>query len=193
MVAPVRIGLSASELALTAALGVVHATRELLRRDGFAGSAEDRWGPRWHQRFASPSVEYPPAPPRPPAKAPPPAPEAVSPPPPVAPARAAGPAVPVVPPSPGAKQVDDEPIPVAEFGEEEADSPVGAEVQVEAPWDGYDGMTAVEVQGAIAAAERETVAAVALYEQSRRARRSVIRAADKRLRALSASFGRYTA
>ena len=79
-----------------------------------------------------------------------------APPPPRAPA-AQGDAVPVIPPPPGAKEVDDAPVPVAEFGGEGAEEDAGAEVRIGPPWDGM-----------------------------KRDRRSVARAADRRLRLLSA-------
>jgi hypothetical protein len=152
---PARVGLSASELTLEVALGVVRAARDLLRRDRPRAGTAVRWAPPTAER---------PAPP----------------------ASVVGPAVSIVPPSAGLKQVDDDPVPVAEFGGEGAAESAGAEVRVAAPLDGYDGMTAAQIQAALADADRATVAAVALYEQSRRARRSVMRATDRRLRALSA-------
>jgi hypothetical protein len=181
---PVRAGLSASELALTAALGVVRATRHLLGRDGFAAGSGERWVPGRRQRSGRSSVTDSAPSPQADVEVPPPAPRTVSPPPPVTPALVAGPAVPASPSPRGAKRVDDEPVPVAEFGEEGTDGAAGAEVRVQPPWEGYDGMTAAEIQRTLGDAERETVAAVALYEQRRRARKSVVGAADRRLRAL---------
>jgi hypothetical protein len=104
----------------------------------------------------------------------------------VPPAAAQGDAVPVVPPPPGAKSVDDDPVPVAEFAEEGAEQGAGAQIDIEAPWEGYDGMTAAQIQKRISGADSAMVAAVSLYEGSRRGRRSVIDAADRRLKLLSA-------
>jgi hypothetical protein len=187
--APVRLSLSAGELALEVALGIVRGTRRALQGD------HDASGP------AQPSWPAPPPPPRPAprrpaspsngastkssgathtaASAP-----IVEPPPPVPAAEARGDAVPVIPPPPGAKEVDDAPVPVAEFGEEGAEEDAGAEVRIDPPWEGYDDMIAAQVQDRLADANREVVAAVALYEGMKRDRRSVARAADRRLRAL---------
>ncbi|HEX2097147.1 MAG TPA: hypothetical protein VHF50_07255 [Solirubrobacterales bacterium] len=188
--APVRIGLSAGELALEVALGVVRGTRRALERDGDGAARQPSWPPP------------PPAPSREPAHVPRPRstngssasttaappkrrPEAVEPPPPVPPAQALGDAVPVIPPPPGAKEVDDAPEPVAEFSESGAEDGAGAEVRVDPPWDGYDKMTAAQIQQRLAKADREVVAAVSLYEGMQRGRRSVVGAAERRLRALS--------
>ena len=83
------------------------------------------------------------------------------------------------------KTIDDEPVPVAQFGEEGARDDAGAEVRVDAPWDGYDAMKVADVKARLAAADRETLAAVVLYEGFGRKRRSVIEAAEKRLTRLS--------
>lgn len=89
------------------------------------------------------------------------------------------------PPLAGAKEVDDAATRVAEVGGAGAEEDAGAEVRVEAPWDGYDDMTAAQIQQRLSGAGREVAAAVSLYEGSRRARRSVVRAADRRVRVLS--------
>lgn len=153
-VAPVKLGLSAGELALEVTLGVVRGVRRVLA---------DENGSRG---LASPL-----APVRP-----------------ISPERRPvdGPAVAVVPPPPGAKQVDDDPVPVAEFGGKGAETAAGAQIHIDEPWDGYDGMTAAQIQKRLAKANRAVVAAVSLYEGSGRGRRSVIGAADRRLRQLSA-------
>ena len=184
--APVRLSLSAGELALEVALGLVRGTRRALEGDDHLGAA--RVQPSWPQppRRTVPSSnggsERSSTPASPALK---PRPEAVEPPP-VAPADAQGDAVPVVPPPSGAKEVDDAPVPVAEFAEQGAEDGAGADVHVDPPWDGYDELTAAEIQKRLAKANRGLVAAVALYEGARRGRRSVIRAADRRLRLLSA-------
>jgi hypothetical protein len=110
--------------------------------------------------------------------------EAVAPPPPP-PAAATGPAVPAFPPGGGAKQVDDEPVPVAELAEAGAEDGAGAEVHVDAPWAGYDGMTAARIRKRLASADSGVAAAVSLYEGAGRKRVSVVEAADRRLRMLS--------
>lgn len=183
-VAPVRIGLSATEIALDLALGAVRGVRRALE-DGEGGAraaSSERFetavpAPPSRRRPSANGASAVPAAPRP---------ESVEPPPPVPPAVVEGDAVPLVPRPPGAKEVDDDPVPVAEFGGEGADEPAGAEVRIEPPWSGYDGLTAAQIQRRLAGADRETVAAVLLYEGSKRARRSVVRPAEKRLRLLSA-------
>lgn len=199
-VAPVKLGLSAGELALEVTLGVVRGVRRVFGDDdGDRGlttplaprrpvsvdrrpssgsvSTPERPGPATDQRKRrGPSTaKTPTSPPKP----------EVVPPPPVPPAAADGPAVAVVPPPPGAKQVDDDPVPVAEFGGEGAETAAGTQIHIDEPWDGYDGMTAAQIQKRLTKANRAAVAAVSLYEGSKRGRRSVIGAADRRLRQLS--------
>jgi len=60
----------------------------------------------------------------------------------------------------------------------------GAEVHIDTPWDGYDAMTAIQVQERLANADSAVAAAVALYEGAGRRRVSVVGAADRRLRRL---------
>lgn len=176
--APVRLGLTAGEIALEVALGLVRGTRRALDGD------------RSHEQRVAPFKAPPPppsrqtAPARPEPAPPPRRPEAATPPP-VPPAAAEGPAVPVVPPPAGAKTVDDDPVPVGEFGGEGAAEGAGAEVTVDEPWDGYDTMTAAQIQKRLAGADREALAAVVLHEGVGRKRKSVIAAAEKRLRQLS--------
>jgi hypothetical protein len=89
--------------------------------------------------------------------------------------------VPTVAPQ-GAKRVDDEPELVGEFASAEAADGAGAEVHADPPWDGYDRLTATQIRGRLAGADREVAAAVSLYEGLGRKRVSVLRAADSRLR-----------
>lgn len=90
------------------------------------------------------------------------------------------------PPVPDARpRVDDDPVPVAEFGEAGVAEGAGAEVHIDPPWDGYDGMTAARIRQRLAEADGEVAAAVSLYEGARRGRRSVLDAADRRLRAVT--------
>jgi hypothetical protein len=171
---PIRLGLAAGELGLEVALGIVRGTRRALEPDQ---------RPRRGRPVPSPlPTEHPP--PRRPSPAARSTNGAATTP--VPPPTATGDSIPVRPPPPGAKLVDDTPVPVGEFGGEGADEAAGAEVRVAPPWDGYDGLTAAQVQRRLADADREVVAAVLLYESTRRDRRSVVRAADRRLRALSA-------
>ncbi len=101
-------------------------------------------------------------------------------------ARASSPPPPPAPPVPDTvKTIDDEPIPVAEFGEKGAEESAGAEVHVDAPWNGYDAMTVADVKTRLTRADRELLAAVVLYEGFGRGRRTVIDTAEKRLTRLS--------
>lgn len=177
-VAPVKLGLSAGELALEVTLGLVRGVRRAFGDDdGNRGLTTPLAPPRpvsvEHRRSGSVSTPERPRKPK------------VAPPPPVPPAAADGPAIAVVPPPPGAKQVDDAPVPVAEFGGEGAETAAGAQIHIDEPWDGYDGLTAAQIQKRLTKANRAVVAAVSLYEGSKRGRRSVIGAADRRLRQLS--------
>ena len=55
---------------------------------------------------------------------------------------------------------------------------VGAEVRVDAPWEGYDAMSAREVLDRLVGADEATLAVVRLYESSNRNRATVLRAAE---------------
>jgi hypothetical protein len=187
--APIRLGLSAGGLGLSVARTVVDEARRAL---GHGGSSANGWsGPRPAPvRSPAPDVRahgdalesvvdvVAPSPPRPSA------PEAAAPPP-VQPPAAKGPSVPAIPPVRGAKQVDDTPVPVAEFAEPGAEDGAGAQIHIDPPWDGYDGMTAAQIRERLASADSGVAAAVSLYESAGRGRVSVVRAADSRLRSLA--------
>jgi len=174
--APIRLGLSAGELGLSVARSVVGEARRAVtgapaRSAGWTRPRPPRvWSPGPQVREHS-AVQR--------------APEAVDPPPVATPANVVGPAVPAIPPR-GAKQVDDEPIPIAESAELGAEDGAGAEVHVDPPWDGYDAMTAADIRDRLIGADAGLAAAVALYEAAGRGRVSVVRAAERRLGALSA-------
>jgi hypothetical protein len=72
--------------------------------------------------------------------------------------------------------VDEEPVLVAEVAEEGAEEGAGAEVSIEEPWPGYDGMTAADIKDRLRAEDEIVVAAVRLYEASRKGRASVLEA-----------------
>ena len=78
--------------------------------------------------------------------------------------------------------VDEEVVLVAEVAEEGAEDGAGAELHVEPPWDGYDGMTAADIRDRLAAATAVEAAAVELYEAAGKNRRTVIDAAARQLR-----------
>jgi hypothetical protein len=90
------------------------------------------------------------------------------------------PPTPPPPPEPPIKLHDDEPtrgeVNRRRLHEREAeDSPVGAEVRVDAPWEGYDAMTAREVLDRLVGADEATLAVVRLYESATRNRATILR------------------
>lgn len=96
----------------------------------------------------------------------------------------------VPPPSPLAaevKTIDDAPVPVAAVGEEGAEEGAGAEVHVNPPWEGYDGMIAAEIRARLREADSDVLAAVVLYEGLGKRRSSVIGDAERRLARLASS------
>ena len=96
------------------------------------------------------------------------------------------PATPDVPPSIPDQLVpdhlDEEPVLVAEVAEEGAEDGAGAELHVDAPWDGYDRMTAADIRDRLTAASPAEAAAVELYESAGKSRSSVLDAAGRALR-----------
>jgi hypothetical protein len=87
------------------------------------------------------------------------------------------------PPAPEPAHVSEEPELVAEFAEAGAEEGAGAEIHVDEPWPGYDGMRAVEIRDRLTGGGAELAAAVSLYEASRKGRRSVLEAAARGMRA----------
>ena len=84
------------------------------------------------------------------------------------------------PPEPPIKIHDDEPtrgeVNRRRLDEREADdSPVGAEVHVHEPWDGYDAMSAREVLDRLVGADEATLGVVRLYESATRNRATILR------------------
>jgi hypothetical protein len=78
--------------------------------------------------------------------------------------------------------IDEEPVLVAEAAEEGAEEGAGAELTVQPPWDGYDGMTAADIRDRLSAATAAEAATVELYESTHKNRRSVMDAAARALR-----------
>jgi hypothetical protein len=78
---------------------------------------------------------------------------------------------------------------VEAFADPGAEEGAGATVRIEEPWDGYGRLTANEVIARLAAAGREELAAVALYEGAHRNRRTVLAAAERQLRQASSPAG----
>jgi len=77
--------------------------------------------------------------------------------------------------------VDEEVVLVAEVAEEGAEDGAGPELTVEAPWDGYDRMTAAAIRDRLEAANPVEAAAVELYESTHKNRRTVMDAAARTL------------
>jgi hypothetical protein len=83
-------------------------------------------------------------------------------------------------PEPPIKLHDDEPtrgeVNRLRLEEREAEGgAVGAEVHVDAPWEGYDAMTAREVLDRLVGADEATLAVVRLYESATRNRATILR------------------
>lgn len=120
-----------------------------------------------------------PAPPGAPARSAPPAPAVdVTPP-------AEQPDTPLTPSADAAKTVDDSPEVVATFAEPGAEDGVGAQLDVDEPWEGYDAMNASQVVAQINRSGAAELAVLELYEGSHKKRRTVLDAAARRLRSLS--------
>jgi hypothetical protein len=103
-----------------------------------------------------------------------------------APQRApAPPPVEAVPEEPPPGHVSEEPVVVAEVADAGAEEGVGPELRVDEPWAGYARMRANDVLARIASATREEVAVVQLYETTHKRRKTVLAAAERRLKLLS--------
>jgi hypothetical protein len=101
-------------------------------------------------------------------------PEVVAPPPPSA--------EPPVPAPPEPVHVLDEDDVVEEVADPGAEDGAGAELHVAEPWPGYEALTAPDVVDQLTGRSPAELAAVELFEQTHRQRRSVIEAAETRLR-----------
>jgi hypothetical protein len=159
---PALIAVSVAESALGLAIGTLRFARELLEGDpqdvevpSYARNDAARNGSPPKER-EQPATQPPPPPP--------PAPE---------------------PPRQEEEHVDEGTVLVAEVAERGAEDGAGPELDIQEPWDGYDGMTADEIRDVISQASRESLAAVELYEAANKKRRSVLDAAERRLRELS--------
>ena len=161
---PVGFALSLAEGAFDASLGVLRAVRGLVEDD----QASTRWDVAEPARGTAPAAEAAAAP---------------------AAAGASSVRAPeAVPPAPSAsveEHVSEQPVPVAEFAEPGAEDGPGAELTVEEPWEGYSRQDARTIVRKLAGANRETLAAVELHESTRKKRRSVLAAAERRLKELS--------
>jgi hypothetical protein len=81
--------------------------------------------------------------------------------------------------------IDDEPELVGEFAESGAGEGAHAELHVDEPWEGYRSLSASEVTRRVADANSEELAVIQLYEQTHRARRTVLEAVGRRSRQLA--------
>jgi len=173
--APVRIGLKVAEMGLSTSAEAARIAMELLNPD--RGMSRDFSTYRAPERpdhvaangAAAPVTDAPPSIP----DAPPSIPDA-PPSPPDAP--------PSIPDELIPDHVDEETVLVAESAEEGAEDGAGAELTIEAPWDGYDQMTAADIRDRLSAATAVEAAAVELYETTGKNRRTVIDAAARALR-----------
>jgi hypothetical protein len=104
-------------------------------------------------------------------------------PPPVTPIAPEPPAAAPEPQAPA--HVDTEPELVGEFAEQGAEEGAGAEVHVDAPWDGYGRMRVADVRERVAVAGPEELAVVQLYEITHKKRRSVLDAVERRSKELA--------
>jgi hypothetical protein len=87
----------------------------------------------------------------------------------------------LTPEPPAPAHVETETELVAEIADPGAVDGAGAEVEVAAPWDGYDRLTAADVADRVAAASPAELGVVALYERANRGRQTVLRAVERRL------------
>jgi hypothetical protein len=83
--------------------------------------------------------------------------------------------------------VSSEPTLVEEVADPGAQDGAGAQVRVDAPWEGYDRLAAKEVIDRLSSADAAELAAVELYELSGRQRKSVLEAVQRELRRAQAS------
>jgi hypothetical protein len=74
---------------------------------------------------------------------------------------------------------------VAETADPGAEDGPGPAISVAEPWDGYARLKADDVIDRIGAATREELAVVELYEGTHRRRKTVLAAAERRLKELS--------
>ena len=78
--------------------------------------------------------------------------------------------------------VSEEPALVEEFAEPGAEDGAGAEIHVEAPWEGYGEMNANQVVARLGSATPAALAAVQLYESRHRRRQTILNAVQRELR-----------
>lgn len=158
--APVRVGLKVAEVSLATAAEAARIGMELLNPDRDTAQEVSEHRVPGEPEYVTANGTAPPM-----------EPEAVTP--------DAPPAVPeeLIP-----DHVDEDVVLVAEAAEEGAEQGAGPELTVEAPWEGYDRMTAADIRDRLALATAVEAAAVELYETTGKNRRTVIDAAARALR-----------
>ena len=157
---PLRAALGAARLGFSLAGAVVDALRRGQGGEHETAGPADAGGARSSVSAPARSATAPPAPPPPP-----------------------GPVVADEPPEPA--HVSEEPVLVAEVADQGAEEGVGASIRVDEPWEGYGRMRANEVLARIERATKEELAVVQLYETTHRRRKTVLAAAERRLKVLS--------
>lgn len=80
--------------------------------------------------------------------------------------------------------VSEEPVLVEEFADPGAEDGAGPEISIGEPWPSYGSMKADEVIARLEEADSAAVAVARLYEQANRRRKTVLAAADRRLKLL---------
>jgi hypothetical protein len=180
MTLPLRVGARVARLSL-------HTAEEALRLSG--GVAEQaikilRPPARGPEPAPATEAERRPRPdrqPSPPGRSP-------SPAPPATPPRTAEPAdLPPLGDEPA--RVSREAVVVEEVAEAGAEEGAGAELHVDEPWPDYRQMTTNDIIARLEQADAAELAAVELYEQTHRARQSVLTAAKRRLRTAGSGGG----
>ena len=97
----------------------------------------------------------------------------------------AEPATPLDPAAELAKTIDDEPELVEEWADPGAEDGAGAAVEVDEPWPGYADMNANTVIARLREASAAELALVELYEPAHKGRKTVLTAAERRLREIN--------
>ena len=69
-----------------------------------------------------------------------------------------------------------------EFAEPGAEDGAGAEIRIEAPWDGYEDMNVKQIVARLSSATAAELGAVQLYERSHRGRQTILNAVKRELR-----------
>jgi hypothetical protein len=171
---PLQVSVRATKLFFRVAEDV--AGRTLSAAGLVVGAVAARRGAGQPEPWSTGESATPPAPPRQPALRPAPTPtQTPTPAPRVEPLRAEP------------AHVSEEPELVREEAEPGAEDGAGAQIRVDQPWDGYARMTANQVIERLGREDAAGLAAVALYERSHRARRTVIQAVNRALRSVNGS------